>query len=149
MEQASNLAENHRDDHLIVFYDGLCGLCDGVVQFLLRHDTRDVLRFAAQQSDFAQQILMRHGQSTSGADSIRVIEHYGSPAEGILIKSEATLRIAEGLGGIWRMALVARILPHWLRDICYDWIARNRYRIFGKRSECRVPTDQDRHKFLG
>lgn len=145
MEHSSNLVENRP----IVLYDGLCGLCDGVVRFLLRHDTKDVFRFAAQQSDFAQRILMRHGQSTSGTDSIRVIENYDSPAERILIKSEATLRIAKGLGGIWTGALIARILPISLRDTCYDWIARNRYKIFGKRSECRVPRPNDRHKFLG
>jgi len=149
VEHASNLVENHLEGRPIVLYDGLCGLCDGVVQFLLRHDTRDIFRFAAQQSDFAQQILRRHSPGANDADSICVIEHYGSPRENILIKSEATLRIAEGLGGIWRVALVARILPHWLRDKCYDWIARNRYKIFGKRSECRIPTVNDRHKFLG
>jgi predicted DCC family thiol-disulfide oxidoreductase YuxK len=145
VERTSNLAENRP----IVLYDGLCGLCDGVVQFLLRHDRKDVFRFAAQQSDFAQQILMRHGQGTNGADSIRVIENYGSPTEKILIKSEATLRIAERLGGIWKLALIAHIMPHWLRDACYDWIARNRYKIFGKRNACRIPTANDRHKFLG
>jgi predicted DCC family thiol-disulfide oxidoreductase YuxK len=145
VEHASNLVENRP----VVLYDGLCGLCDGVVQFLLRHDRKDVFRFAAQQNDFAQQILLRHGQGTNSADSIRVIENYGSPAERILIKSEATLHIAEGLGGIWKVALFARILPRSLRDTCYDLIARNRYKIFGKRSECRIPTTTDRHKFLG
>jgi predicted DCC family thiol-disulfide oxidoreductase YuxK len=151
------------DCRKIVLYDGLCGMCDGVVQFLLRHDKRDAFRFAPQQGQAARQILGRQtlqrqtpdrhalGSATGFAalDTICVIENYESPQEQVYTKSDAALRIADGLGGIWTFALAARLLPRSFRDACYDLVARNRYRIFGRRTECRIPTADDRHKFLG
>jgi len=139
--------------HLVVLYDGLCGLCDGVVQFLLRHDKKDLFRFAALQSDFALGILRRHAPELTGwgpanSDTICLVEYYDSPRERVFIKSEATLRIARQLGGAWHLARVAELLPRVIADACYDVVARNRYRIFGKREECRVPSGEDRKKFL-
>ena len=136
------------EDRMIVLYDGLCGLCDGVVQFLLRRDSKDVFRFAPQQSDFAQQILTRHGLDASAIENICLIENYGQTREQLLIKSAATLRIAKGLGGIWNAAQLARILPLPLRDAAYDWVARNRFRFFGKRTDCRLVSPAEKHKFL-
>ncbi len=133
---------------MIVLYDGLCGLCDGVVQFLLRHDSKDVFRFAPQQSNFAQQILTRHGFDATTTETICLIENYGQPSEQVLTKSAATLRIAEGLGGIGNAARIANILPPPLRDAAYDWIARNRFRFFGRRTECRLASPAEQHKFL-
>ncbi len=132
----------------IVLYDGLCGMCDGVVQFLLRHDKRDAFRYAPQQGRCAQEILTRHALDPATIETICVIENYNSPIEQVFTKSDATLRIAEGLGGIWTLAFAARLLPRSLRDACYDQIARNRYRIFGKRTECRLPAPEDQRKFL-
>jgi predicted DCC family thiol-disulfide oxidoreductase YuxK len=140
------VAHEHR---LIVLYDGLCGLCDGVVQFLLRHDTKDVFRFAPQQSKFAQKILARHGLDATASETICLIENYGLASERVLTKSAATLRIAMGLGGIWHAARVTVVLPLYLRDAAYDLIARNRYRIFGRRTECRLVTTAEQYKFLG
>jgi predicted DCC family thiol-disulfide oxidoreductase YuxK len=132
----------------IVLYDGLCGMCDAVVQFLLRHDKKDAFRFAPQQGEFARQILARHAMDAAMIETICVIENCNSPAERVFIKSEATIHIAEGLGGIWSVALLAKLLPHSLRDAAYDFIARNRYRIFGKRTACRFPDANDADKFL-
>jgi len=140
------------DDRLIVLYDGLCGLCDGVVQFLVRRDKEDVFRFAPQQSEFAKRILARHGfdekadENTMG--TICLIANYGLPTETILMKSDATLRIADALGGIWNTARIAKLLPHTLRDAAYDLVARNRFRIFGRRTECRLVSASEQHKFL-
>jgi predicted DCC family thiol-disulfide oxidoreductase YuxK len=133
----------------IVLYDGLCGMCDGVVQFLLRHDKKDAFRFAPQQNEIAQKILARHALSPATMETICVIENYNSPQEQVHTKSDAALRIADGLGGIWSLTLAARLLPRSFRDACYDLVARNRYRIFGRRTECRIPTTHDQHKFLG
>jgi predicted DCC family thiol-disulfide oxidoreductase YuxK len=137
------------EDHPIVIYDGLCGMCDGVVQFLLQHDKSDAFRFAAKQSEFAQRALARHELDARTVETICLIENCDSPAERVLTKSDATLRIAEVLGGIWNVLLVAKLLPHSLRDAAYDLVARNRYRIFGRRTECRLPSAEDQHKFLG
>ncbi len=144
MTLATVSPENQR----VVLYDGLCGLCDGVVQFLLRHDKKDAFRFAPQQGEVAQQILTRHALDAGKMETICVIENYNSTKEQVYTKSDATLRIAEGLGGIWKMVRVAGLFPRSLRDGCYDLIARNRYRVFGKRAECRLPTPEDQHKFL-
>jgi predicted DCC family thiol-disulfide oxidoreductase YuxK len=133
----------------IVLYDGLCGMCDGVVQFLLRRDKNDALRFAPQQGEAARQILARHALDSGAIETICVIENYNSPQEHVRTKSDAALRIADSLGGIWRLTRAARLLPRCFRDACYDVIARNRYRIFGRRTECRMPTTHDQHKFLG
>ena len=146
---------NSREDNPIVLYDGLCGLCDGVVQFLLQQDKKDIFRFAAQQSELAQKVLRRHGLAAPSAgaansDTICIVEEYGSPAERVFIKSEATVRIARRLGGLWlAAAALTGILPRRLADTCYDLVARNRFRIFGRREQCRVPSAKDRQKFLG
>jgi predicted DCC family thiol-disulfide oxidoreductase YuxK len=136
------------DVRRVVLYDGLCGMCDGVVQFLLRHDKKDAFRFAPQQGEAARQILARHALDPATLETICVVENYHAPHERICTKSDAALRIADGLGGIWTLALAARLLPRFLRDAGYDLIARNRYRIFGQRTECRNPVAEDLHKFL-
>jgi predicted DCC family thiol-disulfide oxidoreductase YuxK len=133
---------------LIVLYDGLCGMCDWLVQYLLRHDKKDALRFAAQQSQAAQQILARHAPEPSDLETICVIERYDSPRERVLISSDAALRIASALGGVWTLARVTRVLPRFARDAGYDFVARNRFRICGRRMECRIPAIGDQHKFL-
>jgi predicted DCC family thiol-disulfide oxidoreductase YuxK len=124
-------------------------MCDGVVQFLLRHDKKDAFRFAPQQGGVAQQILARHALDPATMETICVIENYNSPIEQVFTKSDATLRMAKGLGGIWKVALLARLLPRFLRDAAYDFMARHRYRIFGRRTECRLPSKEKQHKFLG
>ncbi len=136
------------ENHPIVLYDGLCGMCDGIVQFLLRHDTKDLFRFAPQQSEFAQQTLARHALDARTIETICLIEDFNLPTERVLTKSDATLQIARGLGGIWKVFLLARLLPHSLRDVAYDFVARNRYHVFGRRTECRLPSAKDQHKFL-
>jgi predicted DCC family thiol-disulfide oxidoreductase YuxK len=141
------------DVRKIILYDGLCGMCDGVVQFLLRHDHKDAFRFAPQQGEAARQVLARHALDSATMDSatmetICVIENYSSPQERVYTRSDAALRIADGLGGIWTLTLAARLLPRCFRDACYDFVARNRYRIFGRRTECRLPGEEDKHRFL-
>lgn len=133
----------------MVLYDGVCGLCDGVVQFLLRHDKKDSFRYAPQQSGFARTILARHGFDSDATETICLIEDCNLSSERVLTKSEASLRIAEVLGGIWKLGQVARVLPRFVRDAAYDFIARNRFRIFGRLQECRVPSPENRHKFVG
>lgn len=132
----------------IVLYDGLCGMCDAVVQFLLRHDHKDAFRFAPQQGEAARQVLARHALDSATMETICVIENYNCPEEGVYTRSDAALRIAGGLGGIWTLTLAARLLPRSFRDACYDLVARNRYRIFGRRTECRLPAEEDKHRFL-
>jgi len=132
----------------LVLYDGVCGLCNRFVTFLLRHDRRDSFRFAPLQSEPARAALLRHGLDISDMDTVVVVPGFGGPDERALLRADAVLWSMRELGGIWRMATAARILPPAALGAGYRWIARRRYRIFGKSDTCPVPRPEDRHKFL-
>ena len=133
----------------IILYDGVCGLCNRLVQFLLRHDKRGRLRYASLQSDFAEKVLNRHGIDAKDLDTLHVVEHYDDPEERVWQRSDAVLRAARELGGIWRvLATVGRVVPRPLRDLFYRLVARNRYRVFGKYDTCMLPDPNQRSRFL-
>ncbi len=132
----------------IVLYDGVCGLCNRAVQFLLRHDHHDRFRYAALQGDFAKTLLRKHGIDAADLNSVSLVTDYGLPTEQAFTKSDAVLRAEWDLGGIWRAAEVGRLLPRPIRNWLYDLIARNRYRMFGKYETCLLPRAEDRAKFV-
>lgn len=132
----------------IVLYDGVCGLCNRLVRFLLRFDRHDRFRFAALQSEFAGSLLRKHGISSADLNSVSIVTDYGLPAERAFTKSDAVLRAAWDLGGIWRIGEIGRIVPRVMRDWFYDRVAQNRYRMFGKYETCPMPRAEDREKFL-
>lgn len=136
------------DGKTIVLYDGVCGLCNHLVRFLLRHDRHDRFRYAPIQSSFASSLLQKHGIRAADLDSVSVIAGYGLPTEQAFTKSDAVLRSAWELGGVWRIGETGRLLPRALRDWFYDRIAHNRYRIFGKYETCPMPRPEDRAKFV-
>ncbi len=134
----------------IVLYDGVCGLCNRTVQFILKRDKKDLFRFAALQSEFASSLLQKHGVTTGSLDTLYVVLNSGQPGERILDRSNAAIVINRELGTFWRLlANLYAVLPLSLRDWGYDLIARHRYRIFGKYDSCPVPTLRDRRKFIG
>ncbi len=136
--------------HLLL-YDGVCGLCDRLVQFVLRHDRADRFRFAALQSRLAAELLRGYGRDAADLDTVYVIVRYGEPAAtrpALLSKARAVLFVLAELGGIWRLASVLRVLPRSLLDFGYDRIARRRYRWFGRLDACPLPTPATRAKFL-
>jgi predicted DCC family thiol-disulfide oxidoreductase YuxK len=133
----------------IILYDGVCGLCNRLVQFLLRHDKRGRLRFASLQSDFAERVLRRHGFDPKDLDTLHVVENYEQPNERVLQRSDAILRAGRELGGIWSvLATLGRVIPRALRDSFYGFVARNRYRVFGKYDTCMLPDPDQRGRFL-
>jgi predicted DCC family thiol-disulfide oxidoreductase YuxK len=133
----------------ILFYDGVCGLCNTLVQFLLKHDKRGCLRFASLQSDFAEKVLRRHGFDPKDLDTLHVVENYEQPGERLLQRSDAVLRAGRELGGHWSvLAAAAKIVPRSLRDIAYRFVAQNRYRVFGKYETCMLPNPNQRSRFL-
>ena len=133
----------------ILFYDGVCGLCNTLVQFLLKHDKRGRLRFASLQSDFAEKVLHRHGFDPKDLDTLHVVENYEQPDERLLQRSDAVLRAARELGGHWSvLAAMAKIVPRFLRDIAYRFVAQNRYSVFGKYETCMLPDPNQRSRFL-
>lgn len=135
--------------HPILLYDGVCGLCNRSVQFILNHDRSGSFRFAALQSDFAARILQRHGIDAKDLDTLHVVENYDRPNERVLQRSDAVLRAGKELGGIWSpLSTVAKIVPRPLRDLAYRIVARNRYRVFGKYDTCMLPDPKQRNRFL-
>ena len=132
----------------IVLYDGVCGLCNRLVQFLLKRDKTDQLRYAALQSDFAAKVLKRHGLNPNDLDTVHVILNYEEPNESVLARSNAILEVLTRLGGIWRIARIGKIVPRPIRDWIYKLVAENRYRMFGKFDTCMLPEPRHRAKFL-
>jgi len=136
-------------NQLIVFYDGICGLCNRLVQFLLKRDGHDRLRFASLQSDFASRVLGPHGIDPKDLDTVHVVEHYQQSNERVLDRSDAILRAGRELGGIWAFAAkLGSVVPRPLRNLFYRFVANNRYRVFGKYETCMLPEPQHRAKFL-
>jgi predicted DCC family thiol-disulfide oxidoreductase YuxK len=128
----------------IVLFDGVCNLCSGSVQFLIRHDPGARFRFASLQSPAGERLRDELGIDRQAVDSVILVE------EGRWYKeSEAALRIARGLGGPWKALGILRLIPRPLRDGLYRLIARNRYRWFGKTEACWLPTPELRGRFLG
>lgn len=136
----------HTSGRRIVFYDGVCGLCDRTVQFLVGIDTHDVLHFAQLQGETAKRYVPEDGPSPIDKKSVIYVRENGATV--VSYRSDAILSILSDLGGFWRLVSFARIVPRSLRHAVYNWIARNRYRWFGKYDACRIPGPEERKKFL-
>ena len=127
----------------LVLFDGVCNVCNASVTFIIDRDPAGRFQFASLQSAVGQEVLRRLGRPAADFDSVILVEN-GRFYE----KSDAALRIARHLRG-WRWAWIFRFIPKFLRNLLYNLIARNRYRWFGRRETCRVPTAEERERFLG
>ncbi len=132
----------------IVLYDGVCGLCNRAVQFLLKRDRHDRLRFASLQSDFAATLLKRHGVDHQDLDTVYVVLNSGEANETLLAKSDAFLLFTKEIGGVWSLARFGKIIPRPIRNWLYDFVARHRYQVFGKYEACMLPDPRHKHKFI-
>jgi predicted DCC family thiol-disulfide oxidoreductase YuxK len=134
----------------ILLYDGVCGLCDRTVQFILRHDRRGAIRFAPLQNARAQAILRRHGRNPSDLDTMYLVLAPESSSERLLARSAAARHVLTLLGGPWSfVALALRLVPTSWLDAGYErWIVRNRYRWFGRYDVCVPPRPEWRERFL-
>ena len=140
---------NREPSNPIILYDGICGLCNRLNQFVLKHDRNDRFRFAALQSEFAGKVLQKHGLNPQILDTMYLLSNYSQPDERLAARSDAAVLILGELGGVWRaLASILQLLPRWFRDKAYNLIARNRYQLFGKYQTCQIPDDKHRHKFL-
>src|SRR5437660_854541 len=120
----------------IVLFDGVCNFCNGAVNFIIRHDHRGRFKFAPLQSDVGQELRAKHSISDD-VDSIVLVED-----ERIFMHSTAALRIARGLGGLWSAAYIFIIVPAFIRDWFYKMFAKYRYRLFGRKEACMLPTPE-------
>lgn len=127
----------------VVLFDGVCNLCNGAVQFLLRRDRQRRFRFAALQSATGRRLLRQHGVDSDALASIVVIE--GGRAR---VRSDAALLLARRLPWPWPLLAVFLVCPRPLRDTLYSLVARNRYRWFGRRDSCMLPTPETADRFL-
>ena len=135
--------------HPILLYDGVCGLCNRFIQFILRRDRNAIFRFASLQSPLAARILARHGANPSDLDTVYVVVNHDLPNESLLSRSDAVMFVLNELKGLWLpVASLLRLLPKFLRDPAYNAVARHRYRIFGRSDSCTLPRDQDHSRFL-
>lgn len=136
-------ADRALNDSPVILFDGVCNLCNGSVIFIIKRDTQSKLKFASLQSEYGIQQMQRFNLSTSSLNSVLLIK------EGRLFqKSNAALEIASMLNGIWPWLYVFKIIPRFMRDVIYDVIAKNRYRWFGKKEECMIPTPDMKARFI-
>jgi predicted DCC family thiol-disulfide oxidoreductase YuxK len=140
--------------HPIILYDGVCGLCNRLNQFVLRRDSSGIFRFASLQSPLAARILTRHGAHPQDLDTVYVVLNHdltkeARPEERLLPRSDAVIFVLKRLGGIWKvLGLFVQLLPRFLREWGYHVVARNRYRFFGRFETCMLPSARERNKFI-
>ena len=136
--------KNLPKDKKIILFDGFCNLCDSAVQFIIKHDKKDVFRFVALQSNLGKEIIKYIGIDAKNIDSIILYQ----PGIAYYYKSEAALGIAKNLGGIFYFVKLFSILPTSFNNYIYDYVAKNRYRWYGKKDACLIPTEEIKAKFL-
>ena len=132
----------------IILYDGVCGLCNGLVRFVLPRDRAGAFRFAALQGRAAAEILSRHGMNPRDLDTVYVAVPDERGGERLLRKSRAVLHVLGRLGLPWSLCAIAAPLPTRLLDALYDVVARNRYRVFGRSETCHLPAPEWRDRFI-
>ena len=131
------------NNHITILFDGVCNLCNGTVQFVIKRDRAAIFRFASLQSDYAQHLLRQVNLPANQLYSVIVFE------DGVAYqKSDAALRIARHLSGFWRWLYIFRFVPKFIRDGLYNFIATNRYRFFGKQDHCMIPTPELKARFV-
>lgn len=130
-------------EHPVLLFDGVCNLCNGAVRFVIRRDRAARFRFAALQSRSGQALLRRFALPQAELETLVLVE--GTRA---FTRSAAALRAARRLDGAWPLLYALMVIPRPVRDAVYDFVARRRYRWFGRRDECMVPTPELRARFL-
>lgn len=132
-----------KDKHIILF-DGVCNLCNSSVNSVIDKDKNDLYRFTSLQEEVGQEIQKYLGINTIDLDSIILY----IPEEAYYTKSDAALKVLSSFGGLWKVVNIFYIIPKPIRNFVYDFVARNRYKWYGKSDNCRIPTPELKSKFL-
>lgn len=127
----------------IVLFDGVCNLCSSSVQFILKRDKKQQFLFGSLQGEYGQNMLQKFGLPSTEFNSFMLIE-----GETLYTKSSGALRMLKHLGGGWQLLYAFIIVPKFIRDAVYGWIAKNRYKWFGKKNECWLPRPEWKARFL-
>ncbi|MDO3681438.1 thiol-disulfide oxidoreductase DCC family protein [Paenibacillus ehimensis] len=142
MEKSSR-KDTEAERHPLVFYDGVCGFCQRVVQFIIPRDRSAIFRFVAIQSETGSRLLRRHGLDPAELNTFVLLEQGR-----VYTRSTAGLRVLRRLDGAWPLLYALIVVPRPVRDLVYKWIAANRYRFFGKSDSCMLPPPEVRERFL-
>lgn len=130
--------------HHIILFDGVCNFCNSSINLVIRNDRKNIFKFAPLQSETAQKLLKRYNVDPSKTDSVVYIEKRKAH-----VRSSAVLHILKHLKGPYPLLFGFIIIPPFIRDQVYDYIAKNRYRWFGRKESCMIPTPEVRQKFIG
>ncbi|MCH7409195.1 DCC1-like thiol-disulfide oxidoreductase family protein [Belliella sp. DSM 111904] len=132
-----------QDEYHIVLFDGVCNLCNSAIDFIIRNDKKNRFKVGALQDDRVKEILKNYQIDETYLDSLILVS-----GDQVYYRSTAALKIAKNLSGLWPILYGFIILPSFVRDPIYDWIAKNRYKWFGKKETCRLPTEEEKAKFI-
>ncbi|MCB9191875.1 MAG: thiol-disulfide oxidoreductase DCC family protein [Flavobacteriales bacterium] len=127
----------------ILLFDGVCNLCSASVQFVLKRNSKENVRFASLQSEFAVKALKDSKLPTDYLNSLVLLENGKT-----YVKSDAALKLAKHLNGAWKLGGVFSIVPRFIRDAVYDWVAKNRYKWYGKKDVCWIPEPRWKNRFI-
>jgi len=128
----------------LILFDGVCNLCNDSVQYVIKHDKKNIFMYTALQSEVGQEIIKTYNIDTKKTDSILLY----APEKGVSYKSTAALKIASKLGFPTNLMSVFFIIPPFIRNWVYDYIAKNRYKWYGKKESCMIPTPELKSKFF-
>ncbi|MEZ5058885.1 MAG: thiol-disulfide oxidoreductase DCC family protein [Saprospiraceae bacterium] len=127
----------------VLLFDGVCNLCNSSVQFIIKHDPEGKFKFASLQSDYGQEMVKKFGLEKENLETVILID-----GEKAYKKSTAALEVTRRLGGFWALFYVFRLIPPFLRDGIYTWVANNRYKWFGKKDQCMIPSPELKNRFI-
>lgn len=127
----------------ILLFDGVCKLCNAYVQWVLKHDRKGIFKFAALQSETGQALLHQLDFSPENFDTVVLVD-----GDEVFTRSDVALEIARRIGDFWSIFAIFKIIPRPQRNAVYDWVARHRYRWFGKKEECMLPRPEWEDRFL-
>ena len=131
-------------NYSLILFDGVCNFCNSSVNFVIDHDKKNIFKFASLQSDAGQNIFKDNDLPSNEFNTFLLLER-----NKLYDKSTAALKVTRNLGGLWKQLYVFIIVPPFIRNFFYNLIARNRYKWFGKKDSCRIPTPEERAKFIG
>ncbi len=134
---------NSENNYPVILFDGVCNLCSSSVQFIIKHDPKQQFRFASLQGEFGQQVLLEHQLPANDFNSFILLEN-GQ----LYTKSTGALKVVKKLSGLWPLLYGFIIVPPFIRNAVYQWVASNRYRWFGKKEACWLPTPDLKKLFL-
>ena len=130
-------------DKPIILFDGVCNLCDSAVQFIIRRDKKNTFLFASLQSEMGQRILAQYNFPVDELNSFILVENNKA-----YTRSTGALKVVKKLKGLWPLLYGFMIVPKFIRNWVYNWVGRNRYKWFGKKEECMIPTPELKARFL-